>query len=201
MANRRHRETTFGKRWRSPGFQESAGARVAKRKRSRIGPGYSRHLDGFRALLTKVFSDEQFETALDSWQWIGLRGKQPVRGSLFGDLFFSSSDGWWFLDVIEGSLTRRWPDRTALERELAIEDGQDRYLLAGLALAAADRGLTLGPTEVYGFAVPPVLGGEMTVENVEKTDFDVALTIAGQLHQQVRDLPPGTRISEVRFDP
>jgi hypothetical protein len=31
-------------------------------------------------------------------------------------------------------------------------------------------------------------------------DFDVALTIAGQLHRQVRDLPPGTRISGFTVD-
>jgi hypothetical protein len=152
-------------------------------------------------LLTKVFSDAQFERALESWQWVGLDGKKPVLASLFGDVFFASTDGWWFLDLIEGSLTHHWPDRDALQHELDTEDGQDQYLLGGLAMSAAAGDLTLGPNEVYSFRIPPIIGGETTVENVETMDFDVALTITGQLHRQVRDLPPGTPISGFRVDP
>jgi hypothetical protein len=82
-------------------------------------------------LLTKVFSDEQFERALDSWEWIGLDEKKPVLASLFGDVFFASKDGWWFLDLIEGSLTHRWLDRDALQQDLDTEDGQVRRSRSG----------------------------------------------------------------------
>ena len=133
--------------------------------------------------LTKTFNDEQFASALESWGWIGLDRKKPTLASLFGDVFFASNDGWWFLDLIEGSLTNSWPDRDSLQQDLETEDGQDRYLLGGLAMSAERRGLTLQPNEVYTFVVPPVLGGQATIDNVHTTDFDVALTIAGQLHQ------------------
>jgi hypothetical protein len=73
-------------------------------------------------------------------------------------------------------------------------------VLGGLAIAAANRGLTLKPNEVYSFAIPPILGGPITADSIETMDFDVALTIAGQLHRQVRDLPPGTRISGFTVD-
>ena len=152
-------------------------------------------------LLTKVFSEEQFERALDSWKWIGLDEKKPVLASLFGDVFFASRDGWWFLDLIEASLTHRWADRDALQQELDTKDGQDRYLLGGLAMSADARGLTLEPNEVYSFAIPPILGGQTTIENVQTMDFDVALTVTGQIHHQVRDLPPGTPISGFRLEP
>jgi len=59
-----------------------------------------------------------------------------------------------------------------------------------MALAAAD---------VYSFTVPPVLGGQIELSNVEVADFVVAVNIAGQLHQHVRDLPPGSKISELAF--
>jgi Domain of unknown function (DUF1851) len=68
-------------------------------------------------------------------------------------------------------------------------------------MAAAARGLTLDANEVYSFSHPPVLGGQIAVENVETMDFDVSLTITGQLHRQVRDLPPGTQITGFRVDP
>ena len=79
---------------------------------------------------------------------------------------------------------------------LNTTQGQDQYLLAGLALAAArHRGLTPGPEDVLSWTTPPALGGATTIENLEVMSFVVCLSIQGQLHRQVKDLPPGTRIS------
>lgn len=40
----------------------------------------------------------------------------------------------------------------------------------------------------------------MTASNIEAIGFVVSISILGQLHRQVRDLPPGTRISGFTFD-
>jgi hypothetical protein len=42
------------------------------------------------------------------------------------------------------------------------------------------------------------LGGEISLENIQVMDFVTAVNIAGQIHQQIRDLPPGTRIEDVK---
>ena len=55
------------------------------------------------------------------------------------------------------------------------------------------------PSEVYDFVLPPILGGETDLDNIMTMDFEVSLYIAGQLHRQVRDTPPGTNISGVRI--
>jgi hypothetical protein len=149
--------------------------------------------------LTKTFTGDHYARALESWAWIGLDGKAPAFTSLFGDVFLQSPDGWWYLDTIEGSLTRLWESREALADDLNSGEGQDRYLLGGLAMAAARRGLTLGPQDVYDLVPPPVLGGRLAVENIAVYDFVVAVNLAGQLHHQVRNLPPGTPITEVRL--
>jgi hypothetical protein len=138
---------------------------------------------------------ERFARGLESWEWIGIAGKTPVFASVFGDVFFRADDGFGYLDTLEGSLTRAWADARALKADLATADGQDRYLLAGLAFAAESRGLIPAAGQVYDFKVPPVLGGALEVDNVQAIDFVVGLHIAGQLHDQVRGLPPGTRIS------
>jgi hypothetical protein len=52
-----------------------------------------------------------------------------------------------------------------------------------------------GATEVLTFKIPPVLGGAIEVENIAALDYVVASSIAGQLHRQVKDLPPGTAVS------
>ena len=119
--------------------------------------------------------------------------------SLFGDLFLVADDGYWFLDTIEGTLDRQWRNREELQSSLASDEGQDEFLLGGLAEAAHRSGLTLASNEVYDFAIPPILGGDFSVENIQARDFVVSVHIAGQLIQQVRDLPPGTTISGVSF--
>lgn len=144
--------------------------------------------------LTRRFTAEQFEIGLESWGWLGLDDKKPVFASPFGDVFLESAEGIWWLDTVEGTLTCRWPDPAALEADLRTDEGQDRFLLAALAKEAERRGLVPSGSEVYGFTIPPVLGGALDADNVEVIDFAMSLNIAGQIHDQVRDLPPGTQI-------
>lgn len=144
--------------------------------------------------LTRRFTADQFDAALGSWGWLGLDGKVPVFASPFGDVFLESAEGIWWLDTLLGELSCPWPDPGALEEDLRSEEGQNQFLLAWLATAAEARGLVPTADQVYGFVVPPVLSGELEVENVEVIDFVVAVNIAGQIHEQIRDLPPGTPI-------
>ncbi len=150
--------------------------------------------------LTRRFSADQYARALESWEWIGLEGREPVFTSPFGDVFFRAPDGFWWLDTLEGTLTHRWPTAEALTGELNTPEGQDQYLLAGLAWSADRQGVTVGPHQVFDFKVHPRLGGPISVENVGAIDFVVGVNLAGQLHRQIRNMPPGTRIAGVRFD-
>jgi hypothetical protein len=153
-----------------------------------------------RVELTRRFTPEQFAHGLQSWQWIGIDAKVPLFTSPFADVFFRADDGFWWLDTLEGSLTRPWANAEELKADLATVKGQDRYLLAGLAWGAESRGLVPGSDEVYGFKTPPCLGAAIDVENVEAIDFVVSLHLAGQLHEQIRNMPSGTRISGFTFE-
>jgi hypothetical protein len=57
-----------------------------------------------------------------------------------------------------------------------------------------------GAQQVLAWQVPPVLGAPIAIENLELMDFEVYLSIQGQLHRQVKDLPPGTKISGITVD-
>jgi len=151
-------------------------------------------------LLTKSFSEESYRRALADWAWLPLDGKRPFMASLFGDVFLEDDAGIWVLDVLEGSLDRLFDDRGQLAAVLGTEAGQDRYLLAGLAFVAERRlGLVPGPAQVLAWKLPPVLGAPVAVENLELMDFEVYLSLQGQLHRQVKDLPPGTKITGFTF--
>ncbi|MFB7722940.1 MULTISPECIES: T6SS immunity protein Tdi1 domain-containing protein [unclassified Nocardia] len=145
--------------------------------------------------LIKWFTPEQFGDALSSWAWIGLDGKTPLFTSIFGDVFFGADDGVWWLDTVEGELTREWDSLDELEAELNTGAGQEKYLIAELALELEGRGLVPGEHEVYDFSHPLVLGGELEAENVDVTDMVVSLHILGQIHDQVRRIPPGASVN------
>jgi hypothetical protein len=159
-------------------------------------PAWSNH----RVQLTKEFGAEDYAGALESWDWLGVGGAAPVLATLFGDVIVQTPEGFAFLDTVEGTFTVAWPDRESVEVALQTQDGQDRYLMGELALAAAEQGIVPGPEQVLSFIHPPVLGGALTVDNLEVQDFVVATNIAGQIHHQVLDLPAGTPIAGVAIE-
>ena len=115
-----------------------------------------------------------------------IQGKQPLFTSPFGDVFFQAQDGFWFLDLLEGTLTRPWPDADALQAELNTAAGQDRYLMAGLAFAAERQGIIPSARQVLSFRVAPVLGASIAVENIE------VMRLRGQSsHITGQTAPPG----------
>jgi hypothetical protein len=154
-------------------------------------------------LLTKHFSPETYARALDSWNWLPIASKAPVMASLFGDVFLQDWRGrrdYWFLSSLDATLTRAAGTAAELDAILATDEGQDDYLLGGLAMAADRRGLKLRPDEVYSFGIAPVLGGTFGAENIVVRLFVVSLNVAGQLHEQIRNIPPGTPIGSFIFE-
>jgi hypothetical protein len=145
-------------------------------------------------LLTKTFSADEYAQALEAWRWVGVEGKTPVLTSLFGDVFLQDAAGYWFLDTLEGSLTLTWSNRDEVQAALESEEGQDNYLMGAFAVNRDRAGMTLGPSDVYAFSVPPRLGGPVDVDNVTVMPFVVNMHLLGQIHEQIDDLPPGTPI-------
>ncbi len=136
------------------------------------------------------------ESALDSWQWLALGSKEPFLVTAFADVFLASTDGVWFLDTLEGNLKRVFDTRDQLDDALATPEGQDLYLLSPFIDRAIHEGKALSESQCYDFKLHPVVGGAIAYENIERQDFMVALNLRGQLHEQVRHLKPGTRISK-----
>ena len=143
-------------------------------------------------------SGKDVAEALDGWKWIGLDGLTPAAVSAFGDIFFRASDGSiHHLDMIDGRLqaiSTSWDEFSALVQDA---DRRDDLLLANFVLAARKNGLILASGQCYDFKTPPAIGGEMTVAQIETNFFVVKVHIAGQIHRQIKDLPPGTKINKV----
>jgi hypothetical protein len=152
--------------------------------------------------LIRRFGADAYARALESWGWLDeLAGLTPAMTNAFGDVFLEGQDGSFaFLDTLGGRLDRVWSDAATLQANINSPETQDEYLVIGLAQAAEDAGLTPGEDQVLSFKVPPVLGGELSAENLELADFVVAVNLAGQIHEKVRSLPPGTPITGINID-
>ena len=61
----------------------------------------------------------------------------------------------------------------------------------------ASGGAVPRPDQCVGYRVPPFLGGEDDVPNLEISDLMVYVSLNGQLGAQTADLEPGTRIDSV----
>ena len=152
--------------------------------------------------IARRFGADAYAQALESWDWLeGLAGMAPALTNAFGDVFLQAEDGsFWFLDTVGVRLDRVWSDAASLRADINTPAAQDEYLMVGLAQDAVGAGLLPGDDQVLSFKVPPVLGGELSTENLEVSDFVVSVNLAGQIHRQVRSLPPGAPITGITID-
>lgn len=161
-----------------------------------IGSGTVRGVE-----LLRQFTSKQYRYALECWAWIGLEGREPVFASPFGDIFFESQDGVWILDIVEGTLDWGWVDLGECGSALETVAGQEDWLRADLAHAAFEHGLRPKRSEILDFAVPPKVGGELSLDNVHVMDFVTAVGMAGQIHEQLRHVPDGAAVQFKMIEP
>ena len=114
--------------------------------------------------------------------------------------FFESDNGVYFLDSLDGSLNKVSSSKEELQEILNTQEGQDHYLMGELALLAQENGLIISEGKCLDFKISPILGGPMTIDNIEVMSFGLSLDIAGQILKQVKDLPVGTKIDKVTLD-
>jgi hypothetical protein len=142
------------------------------------------------------------DALLEDWQWLlGGRSYAVFRATAMGDLILKDpARGFHLLDMIDGNVRPLADTEEELWAMLADRHTRKTVLATFVVRGLREAGVTLGPGQCYSPDHPPVLGGELSNDNLRPCDLRVHASIMGQIHRQVRDLPPGTRISEVRFE-
>jgi hypothetical protein len=142
------------------------------------------------------------ERLIEDWRWLTGKDKTPIIVSSIGDLFLQDTNGGiYWLNVGEGKLSRVADSADEFEKKLK-DDGQVReWFLVDLIAELKAAGHELKEQQVYSYKKLPILNGDYSVDNFEITDIEVHFSFAGQIHQQVKDLPDGTRIDNVKFIP
>lgn len=143
-----------------------------------------------------VAADVAEDGLLEEWRWLVGPLAIPFRLTLFGDLF---------LELPDGRIT--WLDTGwALHEEVAASEDEWLALICArpevffhastlLTLRALDWKPAAG--EVYSWRQPFYLGGEDSVDNIDRVSTVVHLSHSGRLARAVRDLPEGTQIGEI----
>lgn len=132
---------------------------------------------------------------LSEWHWL-LPGDLTVwMVNRFGDVIFVQDDGTvHLLDIGAGVVNSLATSREDFCVKVDLGDNADNWLLISLTDKCVASGLVPKHRECYGYKVAPVFGGAYSVENIETIDLAVNFSLLAQIHQQIKDLPDGTRV-------
>ena len=141
-----------------------------------------------------------FKTILSDWEWLLEEPSNPVLLTCFGDVFVQGASGKvYFIDTCGGKLVQVADDGAKFDGLLSDVPFVTQYLYPNLHADYRESGMILEGTSCYSYKQAPVLGGADELENVEVTDFSVHFSLMGQTHRQVKDLPEGTSIGEIKM--
>ncbi len=150
--------------------------------------------------LTKDLSKIDVEDICSSWQWRLGEQKAVILISCIGDLFLIGKDeaiNW--LDTGTGELKKIAQSFKQFEQLVNDETNINYWFLETVVEQLFTSGEKLTENEVFSFKKLPALGGDYSPDNFEVSDISVHFAFTGQIHEQIKDLPPGTKINSVNF--
>jgi len=138
---------------------------------------------------------------LESWRWLlGDHLYKVFHATAMGDLILTDeSEAFYLLDMIEGKVRPLATSESELLEVLTDRQNRKTLLFTFVVRRLREAGVILNPGKCYSPDCPLILGGSLSVDNLKPCDILVHSSIQGQIHRQVKDLPPGTTISEIKF--
>jgi hypothetical protein len=149
--------------------------------------------------LTVNFSHLDRKALLASWAWKIGDTMQPILVAASGDVFVQSEidESVSVLETAAGKVSLVAKSPSEFSALLANKKFVYDYFAVVMIADLLKSGQRLGKSQIFSFKVPPVLGGEYVLSNIEPTDVEVHFSITGQIHEKVSRLPPGTKIQGV----
>ena len=144
---------------------------------------------------------------LDDWSRAEWRDTYPVPSNLlffaeniFGDQIGYDTRSQTFIsfDCEGGKLTPLAFSSAGDWLESFRHGSPEDWIELDLVTAAAREGLIPTPTEHLSFELPLIAGGTPSAENLEVLDGAMHLSILGQITNQSRSVPAGTKIRSFR---
>jgi len=137
---------------------------------------------------------------LEDWAWLCKEPYTLIAMTNFGDMFLcNESRGVLFLDLVSGELSRVADSVIEFQRLAANKEKQRHWFLTDLLTEIECAGLALSAGQCFSFKKPPALGGRIELANVETASIAVHISLMGQIHRQMKDLPQRTKIQRIKI--
>ena len=137
---------------------------------------------------------------LNAWAWLLPKSYTPVLVTAFGDMFLADEQGCVdFLDLISGKIARVANSVEEMQRLINVRENQKKWLMTEVFAVLQAQQIYLNEGECYSFVRPPILGGKLEPKNIEVCDIYTHVSMAGQIHRQVKNLPAGTKITNIKI--
>jgi hypothetical protein len=149
-------------------------------------------------LLADYIIDHQntdWATILANWAWLLPEEMTVWMMNRYGDLFLIFDDGSiHMLDVGAGTIDRLANDKDDFCAKIDQGSNANQWLMIPLVdrLVEADKLPSEG--HCYSFVIPPLLGGQYSVENSVTLRIAEHYSVYASIHQQIKDLPDGTEV-------
>ncbi len=139
--------------------------------------------------------DFKGEDLLGEWRWLIGSDLQPIVATVMGDVFLKSEDGCVSLLRTDlGELSRVASSVEGLKNSLKDSALVQDWFMLNLLQKLIDAGAVRGTNQVFGFVIPPVLGGEYSEKNIRVVSLPKYLNFTGDVAQQIADLPDGATL-------
>ena len=136
-----------------------------------------------------------WQAMLAGWSWLVPPSFTLWIVNRFCDLFIVTPDGAiHMLDVGAGTLAKVANDRADFARRIDEANNANQWLMLPLVDQLAASGATLLPGQCYGFKIPPVMGGQYSIENCADISISDYLGATGSIHKQLQNVPDGSQV-------
>jgi hypothetical protein len=139
---------------------------------------------------------DEMESLLIDWRWLIGDEKRAILVAASGGVFFTDVGGRVFwLETGGGKFTEVASSVIEFETALIQEANQMEWLLAPVIERLRNDGMQLTFGQCYGYRTLPVLGGAYDGENRFPVPAHKHIGFTGYVHNKIKDLPDGTKIS------
>jgi hypothetical protein len=140
-------------------------------------------------------SKVDWPNVLRDWLWLIPDHLTVWIMNRFGDLFVVLDDGTiHMLEIGGGRITKIAESRDDFADKIDGGENANQWLMIPLVDKLVSAGVRLSKGTCYGYRIPPVIGGDYTVENTAVVSIPEHYSFHADIHQQIKNVPDGAKV-------
>ena len=141
------------------------------------------------------------ENLLEDWTWLAKKRYTLIAMNAFGDMFLRGESGETdMLQLEAGEVTTVADSATEFQKLTSDKEKQQSWFFTGLLTRLEMAGHKLDDGQCFALKKPIVLGGSVSLDNIEVAPITVHVSLLGQIHRQVQQLAPGTKVQSIKVE-